>query len=218
MTVINLIPMQIQHAKARRRRIRAWAMIAIGWCSTLAIAYAGFYLKFAYPVHSLDAELNQAATNIDEIEHNLATTRAQIQELSQKLDSNRRAVIHPDWSILLALLSDSLGDDIVLGTASVSRGEEAIAIPVQKTAAAPAPPTPIAKVAIKPPAAPTWTLSIQGLGRTPTAVSQFVLRLESTGLFDHVDPQKITREPFRNAEATAFRIECQMKSKGRAGK
>src|SRR5437763_68612 len=126
MTAINLIPLPIQHAKARRRRIRAWAMITIGWCSALAIVYAGCYLKFAYPVHPLDPELDQAAANIANLEHSLTSTRAQTQEVSQKLESSRRAVIHPDWSILLALLSDSLGDDIVLGNASVARSEETI--------------------------------------------------------------------------------------------
>ena len=59
------------------------------------------------------------------------------------------------------------------------------------------------------------SLTINGLGRSQSDVTQFVLRLEKLGLFDRVDLAQCAREPIGTTEATGFRIECTMH--GRAG-
>jgi hypothetical protein len=42
-------------------------------------------------------------------------------------------------------------------------------------------------------------------------VSQFVLRLEQTGLFESVELVKTNREPFLATDAVAFKLDCQLK-------
>ena len=61
-----------------------------------------------------------------------------------------------------------------------------------------------------------FSINIEGLGRSNSAVSEFVLRLESLGLFDSVVLQKGTRETFLSGEAVAFRIQCGIKADGGA--
>jgi hypothetical protein len=75
---------------------------------------------------------------------------------------------------------------------------------VEKKEAGPAPP-----ISRQP-----YTLTLRGLGRTQSAVSQFVLRLEKLGPFDRVKLIDTRREPFLENEAFAFHVECDM---GQAG-
>jgi hypothetical protein len=55
---------------------------------------------------------------------------------------------------------------------------------------------------------PDVALEILGVGRTPVAVSQHVLRLEQTGLFSKVALVDTGREAYLNGNAIAFRLQC----------
>jgi hypothetical protein len=46
------------------------------------------------------------------------------------------------------------------------------------------------------------------LAQSQLAVTKFVLRLEKVGLFSKVTLLDTSREPFRETEATSFRLEC----------
>jgi hypothetical protein len=59
-----------------------------------------------------------------------------------------------------------------------------------------------------PPQTTMLRLTLQGMGRSPAAVSQFVLRLERLGLFERVDLARSSRQNVGTIEANVFRIEC----------
>src|SRR5205823_4177490 len=98
-------------------------------------------------------------------------------------------------SILLAVLADTLGDEVVFEKCALERViPQAPPAPALTPAAqAGKPATPALKAPKAPPPLPSWTLRASGLGRDPQAVSQFILRLESSGLFDSVTLLKTSR-------------------------
>ena len=53
-----------------------------------------------------------------------------------------------------------------------------------------------------------YTLALSGMGRSQAAISQYVLRLENTGLFDRVTLIESKLAPFGGGEAVSFRIGC----------
>ena len=101
----------------------------------------------------------------------------------------------PDWSLLLALLSRTLGDQAVLRSVGLEYAPEAFEETAPSAPEAPNEPPPV-------------TLELSGLGQTQYVVSRFVLRLEQTPLFESVRLIDTRREPFLAGHAVAFRIEC----------
>lgn len=55
---------------------------------------------------------------------------------------------------------------------------------------------------------PRYTLALTGMGKTQAAISQYVLRLENTGLFSRVTLIESRLAPFGSGEAVSFRIGC----------
>ena len=98
--------------------------------------------------------------------------------------------------VLLALLANTKGEDVVLRSVSVGP--------------APVPPPPPVERGkpVPPPPAPETLLEVMGVGQTQLAVSQHVLRLEQTGLFSKVALLDTGREAFLNSSAIAFRLQC----------
>ena len=60
-----------------------------------------------------------------------------------------------------------------------------------------------------------YRLELLGFGQTQAAVSQLVLKLESSSLFETVTLLETRREPYRERTAIAFRIECRITPEGR---
>jgi len=188
MMPINLIPAARQQVRAKKRRLAGWIIGAGAYCGAVAAIYASCYVAWASPIRPLDDELTKADASLTEMEHAISTAKAQVDELAQRLDSGKAVSHQPDWSALLALVSETLGPDIVLTKCDLKRIGGEIAPPPPAANTTPGAPKPVGPK-VKPATAepPTWTLAATGLGRSPASVSQFVLRLESTGLFDHVN-------------------------------
>ena len=211
MNGVNFIPRQRRQASARRARLRAWTIGAAAYAllCVVAIAVSGTIDVAEDPAVAMD--LAQLPAQIDSSQRSLTTLKAQLAEAQAKLDAARAVAHQPDWSVLLGLLAQSVGDDIVLTTcrleaehtsdrtatrppgSGVGRGADAGA------SAAPAP-------AVGP--GSRFTLELAGLGRTQAAVSQFVLRLERLGLFERVTIVKTGREVFGEHESIGFRLEA----------
>jgi len=127
----------------------------------------------------------------------------ELAEAEQKLRSARAVGKQPNWGVLLALLAENLGDEVVLshcklapvgGARRDARSEKAIE-PEGKTGPAATPNR-------------QYLLDLGGFARSQAAASGFVLRLERTGLFDQVRPIKTSRQTLLNSSAVAFRVEC----------
>ena len=213
MNGVNFIPRQRRDASARRARLRAWTIGASAYALVCVVAFAASGAIDVADDPTVATDLAQLPAQIDASQRALTTLRAQLADAQARLDAARAVAHQPDWSVLLGLLAQSLGDDIVLTTCRLE------AEPPSDRAAAPSPPPGgINRVASAggpgAPAAPVvgpgshFTLELTGLGRTQASVSRFVLRLEQLGLFERVTIVKTGREMFGERESIGFRLEA----------
>lgn len=179
---INLIPPQrLQARRLRRRRV--------GWIVGLS-AHAALVLSACVAARQIWPGANSA------VAAELTETRQRISQLNSQLSQQRRAAIEvaarrsfidtiankPDWSLLLKLIDSNVGDDIVLRDCQLQ------------------------------PAATRGQLNftMNGMAETPSKVTQFVARLQQTGLFQDLKIARSERQPFGNTTGICFQLNCTM--------
>lgn len=116
-----------------------------------------------------------------------AKSKTEIDRINKRLTVSRAVRSFPDWSVLLPVVSNELGPDIALEKISLEpiRGEEA-----RQRA----------------------TLTLTGVGTSRAALSEFVIRLEETGVFARVETASAQRRPIRDHEFFAFVLNCRIGS------
>ena len=162
MSGVNLIPRPRRQAAAARKRVRRWGWGVAGYVALLLASYAG--LAAAMTVDGDDNSLLLEKTNrqIDELNNSAASLRPQLAEAQTKLSVARTVGDQPDWSLMLAIISSTVDDEIALtaaklepATATDSRATSPAAADKsadKKNAGAIAPPT-------------TMTITLQGVAR-----------------------------------------------------
>lgn len=205
MKSVNLIPaprLATRRCRAHRNlcvvACAAYAAMAVGVCLGARVVWGDIEGSLVHKLGGAAAEVDRAAKAIEAAKADLGVAEA-------TLRSSRSITEQPDWSALLALLAVKAGDDVVLKGCQVSVREAAkLAADAKgarpKLGAGAVPAVPESNV----------VLNLSGLGRSQPAVSQFVLRLEATGLFAKVTMVDTSREGFLNGTAIAFRIECSL--------
>jgi hypothetical protein len=113
-------------------------------------------------------------------------------------------VVHlePDWSLLMGLIAEALGDDAVLDRFHLLPAEAA----------------PASRGGASPRAAPTdetrtnrsYVLLLGGVSRSQEGVSDFVIRLEDLGLFDRVKLLESRRGAPSGDELVGFDLRCDL--------
>ena len=203
----NLIPRTRRHQKRSRARLRIWIAICVGYGFALAVAYGGFYVAWGDGGVDPAAQLREIKREINESTLLAAGLSGQLAEAQRSLRASKAMGNPPDWSVLLVLVGSHLGDDVVLSACEMSpwnQGQAAV-IPglamLLQGAQAPSQAAPAL-------ADRRYWLRLSGYGRTQTAVSRFVLRLERAKFFDEVKLIKSNREQFLGEGAAAFKIEC----------
>jgi Tfp pilus assembly protein PilN len=226
---VNLIPLHRRRAKARASRKRAW--FAIGGSYTALLLVAGVALVMtAGPTNAPLRELAKATSDMERSNRQLLGIQATLAEAQQTLTAAHAVSDQPDWSIMLALLSESQGDEVVLNRCELTPSKDEPIVPPGGTmppnAAAPLPPAPpsgVQNVSLpaKPatPARPVGrvVLSVGGIGRNQAAVATFVLQLESTELFEHVNLLQTSRQEYLGTEAVAFSLDCPLRGQTGGG-
>ena len=204
MNRVNLIPAYRIQAKKRRLRIGTWA-VACTACTLLLLAVCGVcYAVLGRDDRGLDEELRAVAGKIRASKAAIGAARLQLHSAEAELAANRAVGSQPDWSILLAWVSDKLGEDIVLRECRL--GDRA-ARPFGR----PRPSEQLPRGSPIPgPDGAEYALTLIGYGRSLPAVSQFALRLERSQLFPKVRLIRNTREPFLADNAVAFEIACSL--------
>jgi hypothetical protein len=180
---VNLIPMARQHAKLQRKHLRRWAVCGASYAALLVSACVGARLAWSRDYLANAALLSQSGSRIAELNGTLHRVQQQLAAVQATRHAAQAISDQPDWSILLAILAGSSGDDVVLRevrlNADASSKQDLL-------------------------------LSLRGFGTTQPAVSQFVLRLQDTKLFDEVKLLRTGREPILAASAVTFEISCQI--------
>jgi hypothetical protein len=209
MKAVNLIPARRIVARQRLRHVRraiaacwSWTILIIGVCAAgQSVGPASFGGDSA----NLDSKLEKAARELEAGQQTLTTVREELSGLQATLRATRGIANQPDWSILLALLGKATGDDVMLRSLDLQPGDSLSSGKNDKPAAPPVAVKGGSPAASRPPA---FVLNLTGLAQTQPAVTQFVLRLERLGIFSRVTLLDTSREPFRDGEATSFRLEC----------
>ena len=205
MVGVNLIPAYRHGARRRSKRLRRWTGVCAAYAAVLLVVYGGARAVWGGGGRAIEEEAARAAVQISESAERITQLQQKLFESQRLLAANRVLADQPDWSLLLAMLSDALGEEIVLKSC--------------KLHPAGAPRGPAAFLS-GPAADPEggFRLAITGYGRSLTVVSQFVLRLERTRLFQEVRTVKTNREAFLAGRAIAFELDCVLANRGEAKK
>ncbi len=191
---VNLVPSARREAQVRSARIRFWfmtcAIYGLGWLGVLVLVGATALNDDT----GLRDELRQVNGLVAESESELAALRGELARSRAELATSLTIGKQPDWSALLALLSTTLGDRIILRDCKLTT--------LHKSPGARGSVTGVAREST------TIQLQLGGLGMAQQAVSEFVLRLEESSLFRQVKLLDTRREPFLDGDAIAFHVEC----------
>lgn len=212
MNGVNLIPASHRDAKRRRVRARAW----IGGCGAyalfLVVLCVAMRAASVAPPPARAGEADAATNRIQELNAAIAHENKSLAQVEASRAASRAVSDRPNWSALLAIIASKLDGDTVL---SRCRIDPLVMPPTTKDASAkPAVAAKVGEKIVTPPR--QFQLELGGMSRSQGAVSDLVLRLQETGLFEGVELVKTSREPFLAKEAIAFQIRCLLKERPRA--
>ena len=207
MNGINLIPAPRLAAKRRSAHLHCcaaacacWTVLSLG---AAGLAHAIWREEDPQAVERL-AKVNEEMRRTDRV---IAGLRAELAAAQSTLRANQTIAAQPDWSIMLGLLGQQVGDDIVLKSCRVRPSSVARAVAPAARRGAPRTAAPAADAA-QPAEPPPFALDVSGMALDHAAANKFLLRLEQTGLFTKVSLLDTAREPFFDKNAVAFRLEC----------
>ncbi len=204
MISVNLIPHQRLTRKRRGRRLRIWGTFCSAYVIGLIGVFAVCYSMLGRNDLSLTGELQVLKQKTQDSKRLISKLKGELSETQVILETSKTLGNHPDWSTLLVLLINELGETVVLDDCELKpleANQSGIAADVNTSGSA---------VRNRPLYQMRYQLKLSGFGRTQPDVSQFVLRLERIKLFDHVKLVKSSRQAFLTGEAVAFQIECSL--------
>jgi Tfp pilus assembly protein PilN len=165
----------------------------LGGVGVLAAAWAGDWAMG-------NDEAAVTHQRIEEREGALAKLRPELDEARQQLAAMKRVNEQPDWSILLAILSQTTGNGIALTDCRVTPK-------VPNRPVVPATPA-VAPARASAPVVTEYSIELSGMGRSQYDVSSFVVRLEQTKLFDRVVVGRASGETGRGGHGVGFGVTC----------
>lgn len=200
---VNLIPERRVEARKARIRVRWWLAVCSGACSAMFIGLILMHTLGGVNQESLQAKAAHTTSLADEIRGEVETLDRELTSINARISANLAVGGQPDWSILLALLSDTMGDEIALSDLRLGRSGDLSAPSLGGGRGRPTRPA-------GNDASSSSDLTIGGLGQNQNAVVHFALRLEETDLFNEVRLVDTQRQPYRDGYAVSFRLECSM--------
>ena len=203
---VNLVPKQRQKARCMNARLQFWMGSCGGYSLLWVSAFILIRLIGIGGPDALGSDLEKITSRAKEVESDLAQLRSDLGRSSAELAASRKIGSQPDWSVLLSLLSATLGDSIVL------RDCQLITDQASDSTSSKGNRTKFLQEAVstRKPVADMGTVQLQigGLGLNQQAVSEYVLRLERLELFSQVKLIETKREPFLDGQAIAFHLQC----------
>jgi hypothetical protein len=202
---VNLIPARRLARKRWKRRGRVWT----GVCGTYLLLLAGGLLSahvlWRSDSRSLDRERQSMEQAIGQHRREIVELRRRLAGVTRELEVSQAIGGQPDWSKLLVLLGNELGEEVVLsqcGLATTNASAGDITGNLKAWVAS----SPLEELL----ASRRYRLKLAGFGRTQRSVSQFVLGLEKTAVFESVRLINSYRQAFLDGQAIAFSIECRI--------
>jgi hypothetical protein len=192
--------------------------LCAGWLVLSVAAAAVPHLAWRGGDPQAGERLARVNEEIERTERSLADAQAQLAQAQSSLRANQMIAAQPDWSIVLALLGQDVGKDVLLKTCSVRPSSGPRAAPAPRADARRTAPRPASDAA--PVAAPTteavpYVLEASGLAEDNAAANDFVLRLEKSPIFSRVTLLDTAGDTFLEKNRVNFRLECVL---GKPGK
>lgn len=199
---VNLIPVSERRAKQTRRHIRQWVVICIAYAAALLVVTALCHAALQPPGDVVRQDLERTLERARQSHERIQQLAGELTEVQSKLAASRAVGRQPDWSVLLGVLAEKMGEQVVLRSCSI------------EPAPPPGPVVASGKPVRQPDGEHGYVVVLEGLGRSQAAVSSFVLRLEQTGLFGRVQQQGTSREKFLSDTAVRFALRCNLAGQG----
>ena len=193
----NLIPAFRLRAKAQRRHLRTWGVRLGVYAVALLIACVVRLSGRGNTTEVLAAQERLLADSVETQTRILQGLKSDLATAREKLCGVRLVGRQPDWGLLLRLTADQLGESIVLENASFRRVAETAATPAGTGSEA----DKLRRGLI---------LDLGGIGRTEKDVSDFILRLETSGLFSEVKHINSNQRIFHGQKAFGFLLKCRL--------
>lgn len=194
MNATNLMPRTRLAALRRSDRLRAWVMGLSAYSAVLLLGWAVAGKIATASAEGVARMVRDARVQAETGEAAVKKLRGEVAGLSARAGAARAIADHPDWSVLLGLVAGLRGDEIVLGTVDLSAGP----------GGAPGRPS-------------GYTLLLAGSARSHQSVTQFALRLESTGLFERVTIGDTRVQEHEGGSQVAFQVRCTLTEVGKGG-
>lgn len=188
---VNLMPAARRMARQRSVRLRRWAVACAAWAVALALGYAAYRASWDPGPADLPQRIDEQHARAQQLQTAIHSQATQLASTTRLLRANAAVEAQPDWSALLAMIANALGEQVVLTSCNLT-----------PTAANDAP----RDEAMLSPIG--YRVRLRGFGRSQADVSQFSLRLESLELFAAVRVLQTRREPFGAGHAIAFEFDC----------
>ena len=204
MVSVNLIPAARLIRKRRHARLSIWTKVSLGYALLLVCALGASRWIWNCDDAAVSHQLDAASRKIEDSAASITDLQGKLTEARATLNAARAVGNQPDWSALLVLLTHKLEDQVVLDSCELRP-----LIDEQTRSKNGSGSSETAKTQV-PLGGRRYELVLSGYGRTQTAVSQFVLRLERIDLFSTIKLTRSNRGPFMTQEAVAFCIECSM--------
>jgi hypothetical protein len=179
-TYVNLIPTPRRERVRRAAHLRRWGFVAGALTAVVLVGVFVAHVARWSDHRDVLERRDRLATLVQSAEQDLAGLQGELAGAMARQRASEAVGRRADWSVLLALLAETKGEDIALRRCRLAPGQET----VQRGG-----------------------LQIEGYGLTQQAVSQFVIRLEQVGLFRTVKLTETRREPLGTGHAVAFRVE-----------
>jgi Tfp pilus assembly protein PilN len=188
---VNLIPQSRIVARRRLRRTRRWCVACSAYAAVLAGAWGVLHLVAWDEQHAIDGELATLRQQTQEDRAAIERLQPRITAAAATLAASRSVGDQADWSLMLSLLAELLGDDAVLASCDLSRHRDDAAAAADRGDSA-----------------RSYRLRLTGLARTQAAALAYVQLLEETELFATVKVIETRPEPFGGGSLVRFNLEC----------
>lgn len=185
---VNLVPAHHLTARRRRMRSRRWMVAAATYAVVLIVAWMVLHVSSGGAQRAVAGQLNDMRGKIDDTRAALDHIQPRLREALATLEAGKSIGDQPNWSILMRLVANLLGDHAVLMRFTL---EPMADQPDQRLAQ-------------------RYTLRVRGLAQSQETVSTYVLALEQLELFDSVKLLSTQREPVKQETAVAFELACEL--------
>ncbi|MBY0313310.1 MAG: hypothetical protein K2W85_14675 [Phycisphaerales bacterium] len=206
MTSVNLIPQQTRQKQAAARRRSAWAR----GLRAYAVLAAGVALIGQLPTRTEATAVDhtgiaRAERRMENAARGREQVRAMLAEARSRLETSKAVGHHPDWSVVLELLTRSRVEGTHGEIDAVLQSVEILPVkqePAARPAGSDTPRTPARKPTVE-----KYSVRVVGFSPTPARVYRYVLRLEQLGVFDGATVRDTRAEKMGDLSATRFELD-----------